>query len=116
MNLKTTLVAAAVGAVLAIPITAGAIGVAASPDVETPCGVDAEWMQEHWNDPAHWEEMESYMQEHWDEMGSFMHDHWGESGPDGFSGDFEHGPGMMGGFGMHGSAGGAYGMWQGDRS
>ncbi len=105
MSIKTTLAAAAAGALLAIPVTAGAVGSTDSPPVDTPCGADADWMQEHWNDPAHWEDMQSYMEEHWSEMGSHM-----------FSEDFDHGPGMMGGFGMRGSTPGRSGMWQGSDS
>lgn len=105
MSIKTTLAAAAAGALLAIPVTAGAVGAPDSAEVDTPCGVDAEWMQEHWNDPEHWEDMQSYMEEHWSEMGSHM-----------FSENFDHGPGMMGSFGMPGSTPGRYGMWQGDGS
>lgn len=105
MSIKTTLAAAAVGALLALPITAGAVGTTDSPDVDAPCGVDTEWMQEHWNDPSHRSEMESFMEEHEDEMGAHM-----------FSDAFDHGSGMMGGFGMHGSSAGGHGMWQSNES
>lgn len=116
MSVKTTLAAAAAGALLAIPVTASAVGATDSPEVGTPCGAEAEWMQEHWNDPAHWDDMQSFMEEHWDEMESYMGEHWDEMGSHMLSDDFDHGPGMMGGFGMHGSTAGGYGMWQGDES
>lgn len=105
MSIKTTIAAAAAGALLAVPVTAGAVGTSESAEPEPPCGASAEWMQNHWNDPQHWDEMAPFMEEHWEDMGSHM-----------FSGDFDHGPGMMGGSWMHGATEGRFGMWPGGKS
>ncbi|HEY5684220.1 MAG TPA: hypothetical protein VIY70_02505 [Acidimicrobiia bacterium] len=92
MSIRTTIAAAAAGALLAVPVTAGAVGTNDSTEPEPPCGANAEWMANHWNDPQHRDEMASFMAENWNEMGSHM-----------FSGEFDHGPGMMGGSWMQGS-------------
>ena len=90
MNVKTILTGAATVVVLALPIAAWASSQTGPADETTPCGADAGWMQDHWD------EMRSEMQEHWDEMNRYMD-----------SNGFDHGPGMMGGAGMMGGGWGS---------